>query len=144
MAVELGSVRENQLRTEAQEELRGNKFGEVGIRRNPDGTVYDPEIREPAVEFRETRNMRLFNEELVQVESVPGRLKLKDAIIYPGDEQTITNAHFSFECKRETAFAGGDYTVRWKIFLDNSPPSSGEIDLGSLIERARKEGVADH
>jgi hypothetical protein len=95
-------------------------------------------IRAPAVELREIRNERLFDG---VIKSVPMRRTLEDAIIYPGDEQTIEDARFSLECKRETVFASGDYTLNWKVFLDNSPPNFGEIDLASLIETARKQSV---
>jgi hypothetical protein len=88
-------------------------------------------------------NSPLFDEGLVRVDSIPPRLKLEDAIIYPGDEQTINKSRFSLECKHEAALAVGDYALHWKIFLDNSPPSSGEIDLANLIASARKEGGAD-
>jgi hypothetical protein len=97
-------------------------------------------IRAPAVELRETRNERIFDEGLVRVKPIPVRLKLEDAIVYPGDEQTINGAQLSLEIKREV-FAGGDYAMSWKVFLDNSPPSFGEIDLASLIEPARRQGI---
>jgi hypothetical protein len=71
------------------------------------------------------------------------RLKLEDAIVYPGDEQTIDDARLSLECKRETVFSAGNYSLNWKVFLDNSPPTFGEIDLASLIETARRHAVAD-
>jgi hypothetical protein len=101
-------------------------------------------IRAPALEFRESRNKPLFDEQLVRVlKSVPMRLKLEDAIIYPGDELAINEARLSLECKREIVLAGGDYTLSWKVFLDNSPPSFGEIDLASMIETARRQSVAD-
>jgi hypothetical protein len=101
-------------------------------------------IRAPLIEFRQVSNGRLFDEGLVRVlKSVPTRLKLEDAIVYPGDEQTINNSAFSLECKREVALAAGDHVLHWKVFLDNSPPSAGEIDLASLIESARKQGVAN-
>jgi len=48
-------------------------------------------------------------------------------------------AQISFECKRETILGGGDYRVDWKVFLDNSLPSFGEIDLGTLLQNARNE-----
>jgi hypothetical protein len=35
------------------------------------------------------------------------------------------------QCKRGASFAPVDYVARWKVYLDNSPPSSGEIDLGA-------------
>jgi hypothetical protein len=101
-------------------------------------------IRAPPLEFRESRNKPLFDEQLVRVlKSVPMRLKLEDAIIYPGDELAINEARLSLECKREIVLAGGDYTLSWKVFLDNSPPSFGEIDLASMIETARRQSVAD-
>jgi predicted HTH transcriptional regulator len=53
------------------------------------------------------------------------------------------NTALSLECKPEASFADGDYSVRWKVFLDNSPPSSGEIDLGNLIESIRRQKAAD-
>jgi hypothetical protein len=100
-------------------------------------------IRAPAVEFREIRSKQLFDGGLVRVmKSVPTRIKLKDAIIYPGDEQAI-DARLSLECKREIAFAAGDYTVNWTVFLDNSPPARGKIDLASLLETDGRQGSAD-
>jgi hypothetical protein len=159
VAVELGVAREREVRAEiAQRDLENHFVGtqrwavlkSLEARILPDKVTFDfvfrndgeLTIRAPAVEFREIRNERLFDEGLVRVtKSGPVRLKLEDAIIYPGDEQAIND--ISVECKRETVFAGGDYTVRWKIFLDNSPPSFGEIDLASLIETARRQGVAD-
>jgi hypothetical protein len=101
-------------------------------------------IRSPAMEFRLTRNENLFGERLVQVtKSSISRLKMEDAIIYPGDEQTVEAARFSLNCKREVVLAGGDYSLIWKIFLDNSPPSVGDIDVATLIEAARKQRVTD-
>jgi Putative DNA-binding domain len=101
-------------------------------------------VRAPALEFRESRNKRLFDEGLVRViKSVPMRFQLEDPIIYPGDELAINDARLSLECKRETVLATGDYTLSWKVFLDNSPPSLGEIDLASLIETARRQGAGD-
>ena len=159
VAVELGVAREREVHAEiAQRDLENHFVGpqrwavlkSLEAQILPDKVTFDfvfrndgeLTIRAPAVEFREIRNERLFDEGLMRVtKSGPMRLKLEDAIIYPGDEQAIND--ISVECKRETVFAGGDYTVRWKIFLDNSPPSFGEIDLASLIETARRQGVAD-
>ena len=70
------------------------------------------------------------------------RINLEDTIIYPGDEQALPAAQISFECKRETILGGGDYRVDWKVFLDNSLPSFGEIDLGTLLQNARN-GAGD-
>jgi hypothetical protein len=104
-------------------------------------------IRAPLIEFRLVSNTRLFDEGLARVhKSIPTRLQLEKSIIYPGDEQTIDKSRFSLECKREAALEVGDYALHWKVFLDNSPPSYGEIDLGTLIETARQQSVdiADH
>ncbi len=99
-------------------------------------------IRAPAMEFRIKRNERLYEEGMLRpLKAVPPRLKLEDAIVYPGDEEAISEARLSLECKRETVLAVGDYTVSWKVFLDNSPPSFGEIDLASLMEAARRGPV---
>jgi hypothetical protein len=95
-------------------------------------------IRAPALEFRESRNERLFDEGLVRLtKAVPTRIKMEDAAIYPGDEQSIANAQLCFECERETVLADGDYKLNWRVFLDNSPPSFGEIDLSPLLKDAR-------
>jgi hypothetical protein len=96
-------------------------------------------IRAPALEFQVTCNEHLFGERLVQVtRSLSRRKTMEDTIIYPGDEQAIEGSRFSVSCKREIVLAGGDCTLSWKIFLDNSPPSFGDIDLATLIEAARK------
>jgi Putative DNA-binding domain len=96
-------------------------------------------IRSPALEFREIRNGRLFDEGLVQVTAAISRPKLEGAIIYPGDVLNINAAHLSLICKREALLASGDYTLSWKIFLDNSSPSFGDIDLAILIEAERNK-----
>jgi hypothetical protein len=31
--------------------------------------------------------------------------------------------------------------VNWKVFLDDSPPSFGEIDLGTLAQNAREQAA---
>jgi hypothetical protein len=71
------------------------------------------------------------------MKAVPTRIRLEDSVIYPGDEQMLDGARISFECKRETVLSGGDYKLEWRVFLDNSPPSFGEIDLGTLLQHAR-------
>jgi hypothetical protein len=94
-------------------------------------------IRTPAVEFRETRNGCLFDDRLVQItKAAPTRIKLDDITIYPGDEHELDRG-FAVESKREVVLTGGDYKLSWRVFLDNSPPSFGETDLGTLIQDAR-------
>ena len=101
-------------------------------------------IRAPAVEFRESRNELPFNNDLVKVARYPlPRIKLENTIIYPGDEQELDETQISFECKREAVISGGDYQLSWRVFLDNSPPSFGEIDLGALLQDARGRKAND-
>jgi hypothetical protein len=96
-------------------------------------------IRAPAIEFRLTSNERLRDQDLAKVtRSVPNRLMLEDITLYPGDEQAISG-QFAVECKREAVLSVGDFSMSWKVFLDNSPPSYGEIDLVTLIETARRQ-----
>ena len=95
-------------------------------------------IREPAVELRETRSQQLFDGWTVQGGSLSPRLEMRGEVIYPGDEREIAGSECQLRCKRDTALAQGDYVVRWKVFLDNSPPSAGEIDVGSEIQSARR------
>lgn len=101
-------------------------------------------IRAPAVEFQESRNEPLFDDDLIKVVKYPlTRIILEDTVIYPGDEQELDNAQISFECKREAVISDGDYRLSWKVFLDNSPPSFGEIDLGALLQDARRRQTDD-
>lgn len=95
-------------------------------------------IRDPAVELSETRSQQLFDGWTVQASSLPPRFDMRGEIIYPGDERKIAGSECQLRCRREATLAEGDYLVRWRIFLDNSPPSDGEIDLGPHIQGARK------
>ena len=44
----------------------------------------------------------------------------------PRRSKEIRSSERQLRCKREVVFALGDYLIRWKVFLDNSPPSGGE------------------
>lgn len=102
-------------------------------------------IRDPVVELEDTHSTATFEERLMQAQALPSRLILTYGPIYPSDEQLMQDSERWVQCKRETLFAPGDYVVRWKVYLDNSPPSSGEIDLGLAINGARKsEASTDH
>jgi hypothetical protein len=95
-------------------------------------------IRDPVIELHDTHSQALFDEHRVQAQALLSRVILKDGLIYPGDEQPMEASERWMQCRREASFAPGDYVARWKIYLDNSPPSSGEIDLGLVIDAARK------
>jgi hypothetical protein len=90
-------------------------------------------IRAPAVELCELRSQPI-NEGQV---SLPRRLDMKEEVIYPGEERILGKPSYCLQSKRDVSFVAGDYVLHWKVFLDNSPPSSGEIDVGELIETAR-------
>jgi hypothetical protein len=95
-------------------------------------------IRAPVVEFSELRSERFSGHQLAA--SIPARVNMDGQAIYPGDERIIGNSDPWLECRRELSLEPGDCSVRWKVFLDNSPPSYGTIDLGILIRNARSEG----
>ncbi len=95
-------------------------------------------IHAPVVEFSELRSERLAGGQLAV--AIPTRVNMEGQVIYPGDELRIGNFDSWLECKREVSLAPRDCSVRWKVFLHNSPPSSGIIDLGVLIQNARSEG----
>jgi hypothetical protein len=99
-------------------------------------------IRAPAIEFYETRSQWLL-EGGQAIARLPKRIDLDEEIIYPGDERTIGSHDNWLECERKVLLADRDYVVHWKVFLDNSPPTTGEIDLGSLMMDARMQHVTD-
>ena len=96
-------------------------------------------IRDPAVELHVAQSRQLFDGWTVQGGSLPSRLDVRGEVIYPGDQREIAGSECHLRCKREVTLAEGDYVVSWKVFLDNSPPSAGDIDLGCHIQNARKE-----
>lgn len=97
-------------------------------------------IRSPSIDFSEVRSERLADQQFSV--SFRKRINMPEEIIYPGDERIIEESANSWlTCPQELSFVDGDCVVRWKIFLDNSPPSSGEVDLGRLVEDARVQAV---
>jgi Schlafen, AlbA_2 len=102
----------------------------------------DITIRTPVIEFREEHSEGAFADGKVKAQALPQRVIMDGETIYPGDLRTIDRSERWLTCQRDMSFSAGDYLVRWQVFLDNSPPSSGEIDLGMLIQPARI-GAAD-
>jgi hypothetical protein len=158
--VVLGAAQEAELRTKHGEALDAYKTNaEDAVRRFPDVLLdlmaarYHPDeisfsltlrndgeltIRDPAVQLFEARSQRLSDGWTVQAGALPSRLDMTGEIIYPGDERDITGSQCHLRCKRDAALVEGDYVVRWTIYLDNSSPSVGEIDIGTEIQGARK------
>lgn len=96
-------------------------------------------IRDPAVELREDRSASIFDGWKIQGEPLPARVDMRGKVVYPGDEHEVSGSDRHLRCEREVTLAEGDYVVRWRVFLDNSPPSVGEIDLGKYIQNARNQ-----
>jgi hypothetical protein len=62
--------------------------------------------------------------------------------IYPGGARIIEDSANSWlQCPQNLSIVDGDCVVRRKVLLDNSPPSSGEVDLGRLVEDVRMQAV---
>ena len=70
------------------------------------------------------------------------RFEMRGEVVYPGDEREIPDSACQVICNRKLTMTQGDFVVRWKVFLDNSPPCAGEIDLGPEIQSARTRGEA--
>jgi hypothetical protein len=119
----------------------------IGARYHPDEISFvlvlrnegELTIRDPVVEVREARSKQLFDGWTVQGGSLPPRLEMRGEVIYPGDEREIAGSPCQLRCKCEATIANGDYLIHWNVFLENSPPSCGEIDLGSEIQSPRRD-----
>ncbi len=95
-------------------------------------------VRDPAVQIRAVRSEQLSDGWTVQGDPPPSRLEMRGELIYPGDERDIAGSSCQLRCKREATLTEGDYVLHWKVFLDDSPPCTGEIDLGTNIRSARR------
>jgi hypothetical protein len=94
-------------------------------------------IRDPAVELHDVRAPGIFDGLTVEGGRLNSRHEMRHDLIYPGDEREIADSECRVQCRRESALASGDYVVNWKVYLDDSAPSEGEIDLGDWIQNAR-------
>ncbi len=87
-------------------------------------------IRDPAIEFSETSS-----EQPTRVT----RYESPGVVIYPGDARLIPDSGRRFSCKRDAIISPGDHVIKWKVFLDNAPPSHGEFDLAVSLQERREE-----
>lgn len=94
-------------------------------------------IRDPAVELHDVQPPKLFDGLTMQKGRLDSRHEMREDVIYSGDEREIADSECRLQCRRGSVLAVGDYGIKWKVFLDNSPPSEGEIDLGEWIQTAR-------
>jgi hypothetical protein len=68
---------------------------------------------------------------------------MRGEVVYPGESREIPGVGGSMYLPCQEVFKPGTYILCWKLFLDNSPPCAGEIDLGAEIEEARKSSAND-
>ncbi len=94
-------------------------------------------IRDPAVKLSGACRPGLFDGFTLQAGSLPSRIEMHGDVVYPGDERDIAGSEASLKCRTGVALPEGICIFKWKIFLDNSPPSEGEIDLGAVVQKAR-------
>lgn len=97
-------------------------------------------IRNPAVVLREVRSERLSDNWTLQGKSIPSRLEMQDETIFPADAREISGSQIHLRCKRDVLLSAGDYVFHWTVYLDNSPPSMGTIDVGALLQGERAVG----
>lgn len=95
-------------------------------------------IRDPSIKFLEHRPDKLSHSPLSSCKRLSGKIDMRGEVIFPGDQLKIPESQYNFKIFREIVFQIGEYMVEWKIFLDNSPPSAGNFDLGEWLSRHRK------
>jgi hypothetical protein len=97
-------------------------------------------IREPAVEFSQFWSSDVFGN--VRRDSRATQVDMPGEVIYPGDERILPSSTREFSCKPGEPVMPGDFIVRWKVFLDNAPPSMGELDLGHFLQTERDKAAS--
>ena len=98
-------------------------------------------IRDPAVKLSEVCSPGIFDGFTRDNGSLPPRFDMQGQVVYPGDERDIADSESKFQCRNGVALSEGVCIVKWKIFLDNSPASEGEIDLGAVVQNGRNCSV---
>ncbi len=62
--------------------------------------------------------------------------------IFPTQRRVFPGESFSFHLPAGATVEKGTVRLRWTVFLDDAPPSSGEIDLADYFKRAALTGSA--
>lgn len=109
----------------------------IGLSIRNDGELT---IRDPAVEYFVTGSSDVFGN--VRRGSGLVRVKLPNVVIYPGDECKVPSSEEEFRCKPSQPIMPGDYSLHWKVFLDNALPSTGELDLSAFLQTEREKASA--
>jgi len=77
------------------------------------------------------------------------RLQLKGLTLYPDDTHDLSLAKGFpnlpvIRCKGRLLIEPGTCVARWTVFMDNSLPSRGEVDVGLLVNAARNSKPERH
>lgn len=96
-------------------------------------------IRDPVVEFSESWSSDAFGNATPDSQVV--RIDMPGEVVYPGDERTLPNSSREFRCKPAKSIMPASVIVRWRVFLDNAPPSMGELDLGHFLQSEREKAA---
>lgn len=97
-------------------------------------------IKGPAVQLVDERAPWLTHGRSA-VASLSKRYDMDGEIVYPGDERVIPGSQRRVDCGSEAEVGQDEYSVKWTVFLDNSPPSVGKVDLGVALQDARARAV---
>lgn len=98
-------------------------------------------IRDPAIEAEARMSEALLGEGVTIQYPPPDRYEMTGQLIYPGDERVVPDSRAKFRCRRAAELNAGDHFIKWKVFLDNSPPSEGVFDLATFLQSARDEAL---
>lgn len=91
-------------------------------------------IRDPAIEIEALWGTDAIGSQLGM--RLPLRRKQVGEVLYPGEEREVDDAVREIAVKKDAQFKAGDLFVGWRVFLDNSPPSRGTLDLGEAVREA--------
>lgn len=94
-------------------------------------------IREPSIET--TEYFQCDSHGNISATKKTSRINLEEEIIYPGDHRTLNQGRRDIYLKRDRSTLDQKLRVDWKIYLDNAPPITGELDLAEFIRTALEE-----
>jgi hypothetical protein len=92
-------------------------------------------IRDPAIEFSEYWSSDSLGN--LSADIRVSRYTMVGEVIYPGDERLVPAFKREWRLKRDHLITPHSHTCDWRVFLDNTPPSGGVLDLGQFLEDSR-------
>lgn len=69
------------------------------------------------------------------------RHDMSGEVIYPGDCLQVAGTERVVSLKRAGSVPHGTYVAEWKVFLNDAPPSRGQMDLGEFLNRERGKAL---